>query len=157
MNTPQYFTPKSVAAAISLLSEYGEQAKLISGGTDLLLQMKRRVVLPDYLISIGDIPELDYIDYDETSGLRLGALTTMNSIKNSPLIQSKFSILAQAAGTLGTPTIRNQATIAGNLCNAAPSADTASVTLIVPPANISMAPPDDVEMPVNVPTDTPPT
>ena len=108
-----------------LLSEHRGKAKIIAGGTDLLLKMKRGVIQPDFFISIRDISELDYIDYDETNGLRIGALTTIGSIAKSIVIQSQFSILAQAAGILGTPSVRNQATLGGNLCNAAPSADTA--------------------------------
>lgn len=127
----EYFAPKSTEEAISLLSEYGEKARIISGGTDLLMQMKRGVVLPDFLINIRDISELDYIKFNETEGLRIGALTTINYIENSPLIKSRFSILAHAAGMLGTPTIRRRATIGGNLCNAAPSADTAPALLVL--------------------------
>jgi carbon-monoxide dehydrogenase medium subunit len=125
MTLQNYFAPRTVKEAIALLSEYGQKARVISGGTDLLMQMKHREVLPEYVISIGGIAELSFITYDETKGLNIGVLTTVADIANSPLVKSKFSILAQAAGMLGTPTIRNQATIGGNLCNAAPSADTA--------------------------------
>lgn len=131
MTSPKYFAPKSIKEAISLLSEFGQKAKVISGGTDLLMQMKQKELLPDYLISLGDIPDLDYIKYDEIRGLKIGALTNVVNIANSPLIRSKFSILAQAASLLGTPAIRNQATIGGNLCNAAPSADTAPPLLVL--------------------------
>jgi len=131
MTELKYFAPKSIEEAISLLSEYGEKSKIISGGTDLLIQMKNKVVLPDFLVSIGDIRDLDYINYDEINGLRVGALTTIGSIEKSSLIHSKFNILAQAAGTLGTPVIRHQATIGGNLCNAAPSADTAPALMVL--------------------------
>ena len=127
----QYFAPTSIEQAISLLSEYGEKSRIIAGGTDLLAQMKKEIVLPDVLINVKGIRDLDYIDCDETDGLRIGALTTIASIENSSLIRSKFSILAQAASMLGSPTIRNQATIGGNLCNAAPSADTAPALMVL--------------------------
>jgi carbon-monoxide dehydrogenase medium subunit len=125
MTSPKYFAPKSIKEAISLFSELGGKAKVISGGTDLLMQMKQRELLPECMISLGDIPDLDYIQYDEIRGLKIGALTHVVNIENSPLIRSKFRILAQGASLLGTPAIRNQATIGGNLCNAAPSADMA--------------------------------
>jgi CO/xanthine dehydrogenase FAD-binding subunit len=125
MTLENYFAPKSVKEAISLLSEYGQKARVISGGTDLLAQMKHREVLPQCVISIGNIAELSYIKYDESKGLTVGVLTSVVDIANSPVVKSKFGILAQAAGLLGTPSIRNQATLGGNLCNAAPSADTA--------------------------------
>ncbi len=127
----KYFTPTSIEQAISLLSEYGEKSRIIAGGTDLLAQMKKEIVLPDVLINVKGIRDLDYIDYDETAGLRIGALTTIAFIENSPLIRSKFSILAQAASMLGSPTIRNQSTVGGNLCNAAPSADTAPALMVL--------------------------
>ena len=127
----QYFAPTSIEQAISLLSEYGEKTRIIAGGTDLLAQMKKKIVLPDVLINVKGIRDLEYIDYDETDGLRIGTLTTIASIEKSSLVRSKFSILAQAASMLGTLTIRNQATIGGNLCNAAPSADTAPALLVL--------------------------
>jgi CO/xanthine dehydrogenase FAD-binding subunit len=88
-------------------------------------------LLPDYLISIGGISELDYIKYDESSGLRIGVLANIVNIADSPLVRSKFNLLAQAASMLGSPSIRNQATLGGNLCNAAPSADTAPPLLVL--------------------------
>lgn len=131
MTSPKYFAPKSIKEAISLFSELGGKAKVISGGTDLLMQMKQRELLPECMISLGDIPDLDYIQYDEIRGLKIGALTHVVNIENSPLIRSKFRILAQGASLLGTPAIRNQATIGGNLCNAAPSADMAPPLLVL--------------------------
>jgi carbon-monoxide dehydrogenase medium subunit len=131
MTEPKYVTARSVEEVISLLSQYGEKAKLVSGSTDFLMQLKRGEAAPECLIRLGEIRELDFIKYDETRGLRVGALTTIVEIANSPLIQSKFGLLAQAAGMLGTPAIRNQATLAGNLCNAAPSADTAPPLLVL--------------------------
>jgi len=127
----EYFAPTSVEEAASLLLEYGEKSKVIAGGTDLLAQIKKRGILPDCLVNVRGISGLDYINYDQIKGLRVGVLTTLASIEKSPLIRSKFSILAQAASTLGTPVIRNQATIGGNLCNAAPSADTAPALMVL--------------------------
>jgi len=131
MTPPKVLTARSVEEAVSLLSEYGEKAKFVSGATDLLMQLKRGEAVPECLIRLGEIRDLDFIKYDETGGLRVGALTTIVEIANSPLIRGKFSILAQAAGMLGTPAVRNQATLGGNLCNAAPSADTAPPLLVL--------------------------
>ena len=130
MYEPQYFAPKSIGEATSLLAEYGEKAKVIAGSTDLVAQMKERKVLPDYIINIGGITDLNYIK-EEADGLRVGALTAIDSIEKSSVVRSKFSILADAAGLLGTPVIRRQATIGGNLCNAAPSADTAPALIVL--------------------------
>jgi aerobic carbon-monoxide dehydrogenase medium subunit len=131
MTLPKVLTARSVEEAVSLLSEYGEKSRFVSGVTDLLMQLKRGEAAPECLIRLGEIRELNFIKIDETGGLRVGALTTMGEIASSSLIRSKFSILAQAAGMLGTPAIRNQATLGGNLCNAAPSADTAPPLLVL--------------------------
>ena len=131
MAPSKYFSPNTVEEAISLLSRYGDKARVVSGGTDFLVQMKRKEPLPDYVISLGNLRELHYIRFDESQGLSIGALTPVGEIACSSLIQSRFSVLAQAAGMLGTPAIRNQATLGGNLCNAAPSADTAPSLLVL--------------------------
>lgn len=131
MTPPKYVTPGSVEEAISLLSHYGEKARFVSGGTDFLMQLKQGEAVPEYLIRLGEIRDLDFIKYDEMKGLRIGALTKIVDVANSSLIKSKFGILAQAAGMFGTPAIRNQATLGGNLCNAAPSADTAPPLLVL--------------------------
>ena len=131
MTPPKVFTARSVKEAVSFLSEYGEKARFVSGATDLLMQLKRGEAAPECLIRLGEIRELDFITYDESGGLRVGSLTTVGEVANSQLIRSKFSILAQAAGMLGTPAVRNQATLGGNLCNAAPSADTAPPLLVL--------------------------
>lgn len=127
----QYFMPETIGEACSLSSKYKGKARIIAGGTDLLVQMKQREVLPRYIINIRGISGQDYIDYDEREGLRIGALATIHSIAASPLIQGKFGILAQAASKLGTWQIRNRGTIAGNLCNAAPSAELAPALIVL--------------------------
>ena len=131
MTPPKVLTARSVKEAVSFLSEYGEKARFVSGATDLLMQLKRGETAPECLIRLGEVRELDFITHDESGGLRVGALTTVGEVANSQLIRSKFSILAQAAGMLGTPAVRNQATLGGNLCNAAPSADTAPPLLVL--------------------------
>jgi carbon-monoxide dehydrogenase medium subunit len=120
-----YFAPKTIEETCALLSKYRGKALVLAGGTDLLVKMKNRRVLPSYLISIKNIPDLDYIRYDKEEGLGIGALATIESIKTSPIIRRRFGILSQAAGLMGSVAIRNQGTIGGNLCNAAPSAETA--------------------------------
>jgi carbon-monoxide dehydrogenase medium subunit len=120
----QYLNPATIEDACSLALKYQGQAKIIAGGTDLLPRLKQHRLLPAYLINIKGIGQ-DYILFDKKEGLRIGALTTIRSIAASPLIMTGFSLLAQAAGQLGSAQVREQATIAGNLCNASPSAETA--------------------------------
>jgi aerobic carbon-monoxide dehydrogenase medium subunit len=100
--------------------------------------MKEQGLTPKYLVDIKNIPDLEYIRYDEKEGLRIGALTTIRQIETSLLIRERFLPLAQAAKVLGSVQVRNRATIGGNLCNAAPSAETAP-TLLVLNTNVKVA------------------
>jgi CO/xanthine dehydrogenase FAD-binding subunit len=133
-----YLTPKTIDEALSLLSQY-KDAKLIAGGTDLIPQLKQRSIkLPAYIIDLKSITGLDYIKYDKAKGLAIGALATIKSVIDSAVIREKFSVLSQAAGNMASPQVRNRGTIAGNLCNAVPSADTAP-TLLVLEARLKLA------------------
>jgi len=108
-----------------LLSKYDGKARAIAGGTDLLVQIRGKTIKPEYVVDIGYIPGLDYINYDEKQGLSIGALATIRAIEKSDKLCRIYPVISQAAGLLGSVAIRNVATIGGNLCNAAPSADTA--------------------------------
>ena len=120
-----YLEPKTIEESVSLLSKYNGRAKVMAGGTDLLVQIRDKVIQPEYVVDIEYIPGLDYINYAEKQGLRIGALTTIRTIERSEKIRQIYPVVSQAAGLLGSVAIRNVATIGGNLCNAAPSADTA--------------------------------
>ncbi len=126
----EYFTPKTIEEACSLALTYQGKAKIIAGGTDLIVQVKHKEVSPSYIINIKDTG-LDYITPDEQGGLRIGALATHRSIEASPLIKEGFAILAQAAAKLGTWQIRNRSTIGGNLVTAATSADTIPALMVL--------------------------
>jgi len=118
----QYFSPKTVSEAVSILSQLDGEAKVLAGGTDLLPMMKQRVVTPENIVNIKNIRGLAYIRED-TEGLKIGALTTIADIKESDLIKQKCLSLHEAAARFGTPLVRNMATIGGNICRSAPSAD----------------------------------
>ncbi|MCL5960545.1 MAG: FAD binding domain-containing protein, partial [Chloroflexi bacterium] len=127
MNLPEFvhFSPKSVQEACALLATYGKEARVLAGGTDLLVKMKHRRALPRYLVNIKRIPELSYIRYENGEGLRIGALTTMEDLKSSPVVRREYPMLHQSVSYMGTVEIRNRATIVGNICNGSPSAETA--------------------------------
>ncbi|MCX6011075.1 MAG: FAD binding domain-containing protein [Chloroflexi bacterium] len=126
----QYRAPKTIDEALSLLSQYKEKARLIAGGTDVIPQLKRREgKAPQYIIDLKAIPNLDYINYDADNGLSIGALATIKAVTESPIIRDKFGVLCQAAESMASPQVRNRGTIAGNICNAVPSADTAPALL----------------------------
>jgi carbon-monoxide dehydrogenase medium subunit len=124
-----YLAPATLDEALSLLAQYKSKARVIAGGTDLVPKLKRREVkAPEYVIDLKGIPDLDKIRQD-TGGLTIGALVTIGVVESSPLIQQKFAILAQAAQSMASPQVRNRGTIAGNICNAVPSADSAPALL----------------------------
>jgi CO/xanthine dehydrogenase FAD-binding subunit len=125
-----YLKPSTIDEALSLFSQYKGRAKVIAGGTDLLPKLKRREIqVPEYLIDLKGIPDLDYIEHDEDGGLRLGALATIHAVESSPIVRERFGVLFQAAQSMASTQVRNRGTIAGNLCNAVPSADTAPALL----------------------------
>jgi carbon-monoxide dehydrogenase medium subunit len=84
---------------------------------------------PKVLIDLKGIPGLDYIEYDDKEGLRIGALATISSVAHSVQVREKFGILSQAAGSIASTQVQNRGTIVGNICNAVPSADSAPALL----------------------------
>ena len=116
MNRFEYVAPATLEQAVALLSEAGKRAKPLAGGMDLLGEMKDHLVEPERLVNLKAIPHLDAIDYDPQRGLRLGATATLTRVANHPAIRQRFTAIAQAAQSVGTPQIRNQGTVGGNLC-----------------------------------------
>lgn len=112
----EYFEPKTVEEAFPLLSQHKGEAKVIAGGTDLLVRMNQCVLTPSYLINLKRIQDLNTIIHDHKEGLRIGALTTLHALETSAIIKEKFSALAQAASRAASPQIRNTGTIGGNIC-----------------------------------------
>lgn len=131
MDTTEYVAPDSLKEAVALLTKHREKATVAAGGTDLLVQMKNSKRSPGVLVNLQNIKELDYIRYTGGKGLEIGALTSVSDVSKSTVIRSRFNVLAQAAGMLGTPAIRDKATVCGNLCNAAPSADMAPAFIVL--------------------------
>lgn len=118
-----YYCPTSIDDALLLLAEKGSQAKLIAGGTDLLVMMKDRVITPESIIDIKSIPDLDQVTWGEKEGLSIGALVKVSEVIRSDQIKKRFPSLYDGAKSLGTPQLRNMATVAGNICRSSPSAD----------------------------------
>ena len=125
MGAFQYLEPNSLAHAIRLMEQYGDEALVTAGNTDLLVNIRKGVKAPKYLIGLGGIPDLAYVKQDETGSLRLGATTTLRTIERSSLVKQSWPVIAESAGKVGSVQIRNLATLGGNLCNASPAADTA--------------------------------
>ena len=116
----EYEEAKSIEEALSILGKYNGTAKVIAGGTDLMIQMKGGRVSPKVVVDIEGIKTLNYIRFDDSQGLTIGALTPIRALERSPLLQQHFPILSHAAGQIGSVAIRNVGTLGGNLCNAAP-------------------------------------
>ena len=125
-----YLSPKTIDEVLSTLSQFKGKAKVMAGGTDIVPKLKRREIkAPEYIIDLKGVPNLDYIKHDEDGGLSLGALVTIRAVESSPVIREKFSVLFHAAQSMASNQVRNRGTVAGNICNAVPSADTAPALL----------------------------
>jgi CO/xanthine dehydrogenase FAD-binding subunit len=117
-----YHEPTTLNEACEMMAEFGEKGRPIAGGTDLIVNMKKGVLSPENVVSLGRIPELNRMDWSEGL-LRIGACTRVSQAARSQGLSSEFSALVQAARSLGSPLIRNLATIGGNLVSARPAAD----------------------------------
>jgi len=120
--------PGSVEEACQMLSRYGDEAKVFSGGTALVKLMKKRLIHPSYLVDIKGIPELHFIQEDK-EGLKIGALTTLSDLETAPLVRERFRSVAEMVHTIGSVQIRNVGTLAGNLCFADPASDPAPLLI----------------------------
>jgi len=118
-----YFTPASVKEVLHLLAEHGPEARLIAGGTDLIVELERGVRQAPILIDISRVPGLDGISLEEDV-LRLGPRVTHNQLIHSATVRERAFPLAQAAWHIGAPGLRNRGTLGGNLITASPANDT---------------------------------
>jgi len=118
----EYHAPASIPEALELLSNYGSDAKLLAGGTDLILAMKKRSMTLSHLINLKTIPGLSGIEADG-QGITIGPLTTIAEIEHSPLWD--------AALVMASPQVRTLATIGGNIVSAVPSADMAPPLMVL--------------------------
>jgi carbon-monoxide dehydrogenase medium subunit len=121
--------PRSLREALQLKHDAGERAKLLAGGTDLLVLLKERKVRTEAVISLGRLRELNYIRRSQ-EGITLGALVTHSAVAASEIMKEKFPDLAEACAQIGAAQIQNLGTVGGNLCNASPAADTAPPLLL---------------------------
>jgi NADPH-dependent glutamate synthase beta subunit-like oxidoreductase len=107
----------SLDEVVSVLNEYGERARVVAGGTDLLGALKDNIhsASPDLLVNLKSLSGLAYIK-ESKEGLRIGALTKLHDIEKNKVVRERYGVLAQAAKTVASPQIRNMATIGGNIC-----------------------------------------
>lgn len=118
----EYYAPTSVAEALALLDKHREDAKILTGSQSLVPLMKLRLAQPAHLIDLRKVPGLTGVT--ESGGeLRIGALTTHAAVAASPVVKTRFAMMAEAAGQIGDAQVRNLGTIGGSLAHADPSAD----------------------------------
>lgn len=123
-----YKAPASVAEAIGLLQTHGYEAKIISGGMSLIPMMKFRMLSPQVLIDIGQIPGLDYLR-EEGGALRIGALVRTATMESAALVAERYPLLAAAAGWIADPLVRNRGTVVGSVVHADPAGDWAAAMM----------------------------
>jgi len=125
----EYFEPRSVSEALSVLARHGAEAKIIAGGTDVMVDIKFKEE-PGGLVNIKKIPGLNGIS-ENGAGLRIGPLTTIREIETSALVREKLPVLWEAAHQFASLQVRNTATIGGNICRASPSGETLGPLLVL--------------------------
>ena len=128
-NCLDYFRPTTLEE-LWPLRQANPGGRVVAGGTDLMVRIASRVARPGVMLSLRAIAELSGIEA-EGEKIRIGATTTIAQIANDPLLGQRYPVLVEAARCLGSPQIRNAATVGGNLCNASPCADTAPPLLVL--------------------------
>jgi CO/xanthine dehydrogenase FAD-binding subunit len=126
----EYQSPETLAEACRILEKWGRTGKIIAGGTDLVISLRKGESQPQTLIDVTRIPELRQIEEAEGK-IRIGAAVTHGEIASSKLIQRYGKVLSDAASWVGSPQVRNLGTIGGNIVNASPAADTLPALMVL--------------------------
>ena len=127
----EYLAPQSLEEAISLVSQLGPGCRVMAGGTDLLVLMKEKAIKPEYIVDLKGIDSLDALEYIPEKGLKIGALTTLRSIEKSETVKKYYPAVADSAHYVASTQVRSKGTMAGNICNASPSCDTAPILIVL--------------------------
>ena len=118
-----YLEPATLEEAFSLLEKHGDEARVIAGGTSLIIWMRQRLLMPKVVIGLGRIPDLDTITFDPYEGLRIGAGARHRDIELSPAVKQHYPLLHETFRKVAQPRIRNMGTIGGNLAGGDPLTD----------------------------------
>jgi xanthine dehydrogenase FAD-binding subunit len=133
-----YFAPQTLQETFELLEKHGREAKLLAGGTDLIVSLRAREQRPKSLIDIKGVKELHELSFDEKRGLVVGAAVNLNKLIHYEAASKNYPLLNEAVSTIGDYEIRNRATLVGNICNGSPAADSAPALLVLD-ANVNIA------------------
>ena len=129
MRWVDYASPSSVGEAVDLLAERGDRACMMAGGTDVIVQLRTGIREADLVVDVKNIPELNEISYDRKTGLTLGAAVPCYQIYNNADVKQAYPGIIDVASLIGGTQIQGRASLGGNLCNAAPSADSVPVMI----------------------------
>ncbi|HEY8693768.1 MAG TPA: xanthine dehydrogenase family protein subunit M [Chloroflexota bacterium] len=148
MTNIEILEPRSIAEAISALHQHGDEAKLIAGGTALVLMLKNRLISPEYLVSLGHVEGLDDIRYEAGVGLRMGALATIRQAETSPVVREHFPTLAETFGKVANVRVRHAATVGGNMSEADYASDPPCVLVALRARAVAQGPNGTREIPL---------
>jgi carbon-monoxide dehydrogenase medium subunit len=137
----EYYAPATIEEAVGLLKTHGAGARVMAGGTDLLIKIRMRALAPSAVVGLRNIRGLDAIAFDRKRGLTIGAMALLADVAAHPAIRKHYPAVAEAAGGTANVQVRNMGTVIGNLCNASPAADNAP-TLLALNAGLAIAGPD---------------
>jgi carbon-monoxide dehydrogenase medium subunit len=143
-----YWAAPSLNDALNELERHGSDATVIAGGTDLVVNMKRKQILPRRVISLHNLNDLDFVQ-KQNSTVRIGALVRHADIAANQELIRHFPILCQAVGLIGSWQIRNVGTIGGNICNASPAADSVPPLMVLDAHLIIASKSADKKIPIN--------
>ena len=147
MDSFKLIGPESLAQLLQYISQSAGKVVFLSGGTDLVIQLKNGDREADLLVDISKIPELNYIKEDDRK-IKIGSTTTFEQIASCNLINSKAKMLAEAAGQVGSVQIRNRATIGGNIASASPAGDSLPALLALDAVVRILGPEGEREIPI---------
>ncbi len=125
----EYLAPASLDETIALLQQHGANARVLAGGTDLVLMLTDKEASPEYVVDIKHIPELKVFEWDPGAGLTFGAAVPFRRLETAPEVRQHYPGLYESAAEVGSWQIRNLGTPGGNLCTASPSAEIAPILL----------------------------
>ncbi|MBS3815165.1 MAG: xanthine dehydrogenase family protein subunit M [Hadesarchaea archaeon] len=126
-----YLKPESLSELKEALSEHGENAKILAGGTDLMPDLRARIIDPKLIIDIKEIEEMNELSFNEKDGLTIGASVALKELVESDILKEKFGPLWSAVNQLADPVIRNRATLAGNICTSSPAGDSPPALIVL--------------------------
>ncbi|MCX5901967.1 MAG: FAD binding domain-containing protein [Proteobacteria bacterium] len=122
--------PQSIKEAVDLLGKLKSKASVMAGGTDVVISMTKGFGSPN-VISLAEIPGLDYVEYDSKQGLRIGAMATLQQVADNADVEKHYPALWKSAAINGTPQTRNMGTVVGNIMRASPSGDCCCAILAI--------------------------